>query len=81
MALTPSKYYLTLNATELAPDGVVNKGAKVFNGQYPGPWIRKSLSSNHWQITDITILLEACWGDEIGIFRATEDLKGMTNFL
>ena len=75
MALTPSKYYLNLNETKLAPDGVVNNGSKVFNGQYPGPWIRESLSSIHWQMTDITINLEACWGDEIGIFRAAEGLK------
>lgn len=52
MTLNPSKYHLNLTETELAPDGVVNKGAKVFNGQYPGPWIRGLLSSNHWQMTD-----------------------------
>ena len=55
MALNPSKYHLNLTETELAPDGVVNKGAKVFNNQYPGPWIRESLSSNHWPMTDITV--------------------------
>ena len=80
MALTPSKYHLNLTETELAPDGVVNKGVKVFNGQYPGPWIRESLSSNHWQMTDVTITLKAFWGDEIGILRAAEGPKGMTDF-
>ena len=81
IALNPSQYHLNLTETKLAPDGVVNEGAKVFNGQYPGPWIRESLSSNHWQTTDLSIILEACWGDEIGIFRAAEDPKGMTNLL
>jgi len=26
---------------ELHPDGFKNRGGKVFNKQYPGPWIRK----------------------------------------
>lgn len=42
-SLNLMKYYLNLTETELAPDGVVNNGGKVFNGQYPGPWIRKSI--------------------------------------
>ncbi|KAL9069972.1 MAG: hypothetical protein Q9161_005145 [Pseudevernia consocians] len=37
------QYYLNLTETKLAPDGVVNNGGKVFNGTYPGPWIRKSI--------------------------------------
>ena len=43
MTLTPSKYHLNLTEVTLAPDGVVNNGSKVFNNQYPGPWIRESL--------------------------------------
>ena len=81
MALNPSKYHLDLTETPIAPDGVVNKGGKIFNGQYPGPWIRKSFPSSHWQMTDVTITLEACWGDEIGIFLAAKGPVGSTHFL
>ena len=81
MTLTPSKYHLNLTETTLAPDGVVNNGSKVFNNQYPGPWIRESLPINHRQMTDIFFTLEACWGDEIGIFHAAKGPTGMTKSL
>ena len=53
---------------ELAPDGFKNLDGKVFNGTYPGPWIRES----YIQVVVLVIrtdrmLSEACWGDDLGI--------------
>ena len=34
------RYYLEVGDASIAPDGVVNNGAKLFNNTYPGPWIQ-----------------------------------------
>ncbi|KAI9758556.1 MAG: hypothetical protein M4579_003048 [Chaenotheca gracillima] len=34
------QYYLNITEMALSPDGVLNPDGKVFNEQYPGPWIQ-----------------------------------------
>ncbi|MCJ1439432.1 hypothetical protein MMC27_008826 [Xylographa pallens] len=40
------KYYLEVTDEEGAPDGVLNTGLKLFNKQYPGPWIQITVKNN-----------------------------------
>lgn len=63
-----AQYYLEASDKEINADGVLNKGGKVFNNTYPGPWIREFpyIDCPSFWMADL-VPSEACWGDELGI--------------